>query len=412
MIYTINNGRITVDFEGKKIANISMDGKELVRGNIPFFSVRLRKKSNETRMITAFDCKFVKVDNEKAYYTHNEIDVVLYVRQSENTLLWRIDVKNKTNDLIELVDIMSFGVNEKFRDEDGGYGALLTSYNEGALITDMTVREQYHLNYHDVDYPSEGSFFLFPNMLSSQFMAYLTESGGVYLGLHDKERTLKHMDFCYDENCTRIMMRPFCDVDYGQDYEMPFDGVMTFFEGEWQDACEIYKQWFEQNLPAGVKKIVEQTNLPSWYGESPIIVAYPVLGRYDTDVMVPNGLFPYENALPSLKEISNATDSSVMALIMHWEGTAPWAPPYVWPPYGGEETFGSFLQKAHGENILVGLYCSGFGWTQKSNLTEYSCEETFVKENIARAVCTNSNGEYYSVICTGQRNGFDMCPAV
>ena len=120
MIYTINNGRITVDFEGKKIANISMDGKELVRGNIPFFSVRLRKKSNETRMITAFDCKFVKVDNEKAYYTHNEIDVVLYVRQSENTLLWRIDVKNKTNDLIELVDIMSFGVNEKFRDEDGG----------------------------------------------------------------------------------------------------------------------------------------------------------------------------------------------------------------------------------------------------------------------------------------------------
>ena len=297
MIYTINNGRITVDFECKKITSMIVDGKEIVKGNIPFFSVRMRKKSNDTRMITAFDCEFVKADNEKAYYTHREIDVILSVLQSGNALLWRINVKNKTKDLIELVDVMSFGVHKKFRDEEGGYGALLTSYNEGALITDMAVREQYHLNYHDVDYPSEGSFFLFPNMLSSQFMAYLTENGGVYLGLHDKERTLKHMDFCYDENCIRILMRPFCDVGYGQDYEMPFDGVMTFFEGEWQDACELYKQWFEQNLPAGVKKITEQTDLPSWYGESPIIVAYPVLGRYDTDEMVPNGLFPYENAL-------------------------------------------------------------------------------------------------------------------
>ena len=363
MIYTINNGTINIDFENKKISSLLLNGEEVIHGNIPFFSVRMRKKSNEIRMISAFDCQFVKAEEATAYYTHAEIDVALSVRQAENALLWRINVKNKTGDLIELVDLMSFGVCQKFQDEEGGCGALVTTYNEGALITDMRVREQYHLKFNDVNYPSEGSFFLFPNMLSSQFMAYMFGNNGVYLGLHDVERTLKHMDFCYAENCVRIMMRPFCDVGYGQDYAMPFDGVMTFFEGEWQDACEIYKQWFEQNLPAGVKKIVEQTDLPAWYDESPIIVAYPVLGRYDTDVMVPNGLFPYENAMPSLKEIADNTDSKVMALIMHWEGTAPWAPPYVWPPYGGEEMFSAFLDKAHAENIVVGLYCSGFGWT-------------------------------------------------
>lgn len=412
MIYELNNGRITVDFESKKIQSLIVDGEEFIRGNVPFFSVRLRNKNNQKRMITAFDCDFVTVEGDKAYYTHKEVDVVLCVQQEKDSLLWRIHVKNKTEDLIELVDIMSIGVNQKFRDEENGCGAILTSYNEGVLVTDMTVREQYHLNYQDVDYPSEGSFSLFPNMLSSQFMSYLCGNGGVYWGLHDKDRTLKHMDFCYDTDCTRIMLRPFCDVGYGEDYEMPFDGVMMLFEGDWQDACEIYKQWFEHNLPAGVKKISEQSDLPSWYGQSPIVVAYPVLGRYDTDEMKPNGLFPYENALPSLREISRETDSSVMALLMHWEGTAPWAPPYVWPPYGGEELFGDFLDKAHAEDMIVGLYCSGFGWTQKSNLTEYSCEERFEKENIAEAVCTNSNGEYYSVICTGQRNGFDLCPAV
>ena len=77
MIYIINNGRIDVDFEAKKIASMLVDGRELIKGNIPFFSVRLRKKNNEKRIITAFDCTFLKVEQENAYYTHEEVEVVL-----------------------------------------------------------------------------------------------------------------------------------------------------------------------------------------------------------------------------------------------------------------------------------------------------------------------------------------------
>ena len=47
MIYIINNGRIDVDFEAKKIVSMLVDGRELIKGSIPFFSVRLRKKNNE-----------------------------------------------------------------------------------------------------------------------------------------------------------------------------------------------------------------------------------------------------------------------------------------------------------------------------------------------------------------------------
>lgn len=52
---------------------------------------------------------------------------------------------------------------------------------------------------------------------------------------------------------------------------------------------------------------------------------------------------------------------------MHWEGSAPWAPPYVWPPYGDESIYLDFVKAMHAKGNLVGLYASGIGCTLKSN---------------------------------------------
>ena len=97
---------------------------------------------------------------------------------------------------------------------------------------------------------------------------------------------------------------------------------------------------------------------------------------------------------------------------MHWEGTAPWAPPYVWPPFGDPDNFDEYLNALHARGHMLGVYCSGFGYTINSNLIDYNCAETYEKDGLEAAMCAAPNGEVWiSKICTGQRSGYDICPA-
>ncbi len=408
-----NGFAVEIDFGNACVHHVAFQNEQLTQGDIPFYAAKLRNREGKSRIITATEGEFISFDGVTAQYTHKEAEIFISVKETVDGLVWRISVQNKTEDLLEWVELMSIGVAKKLQDEEGGKGAILFPYNEGCLVTDMDKRHWSPFPYIEPDYPSQGKYCIFPNMLSSQFMAYIAEDKGIYLGMHDAERTTKHIDFRYHEESIKLQMRVFCNADYGQDYQMPFDCVMSFFEGDWRNACEIYRNWFYENLPDGLTKIKDAKDLPSWYEKSPIIVAYPVRGTKDTGDMSPNKLFPYTNALPILEEFQTKAESKVMSLLMHWEGTAPWAPPYVWPPYGGEEVFNEFLQKAHEQELLVGVYCSGMGWTQQSNIVaEYNRENDYENEHLSEIMCSNTNGEIKSVICEAQRSGYDICPAL
>ncbi len=407
-----NSSTITLDFENARIVSICMENEELIAGDNCFFALKLRDKKGNHKIIDGSECSFVSFRGEAAHYTHEEIEVDIKIRQEGNRLIWRMDVENKTDKLIEWAEIMSTGVGGRLMDEAGGKGEILFPWNEGCVVRDMHKRNTNPFPYIEPEYPSLGKYAIFPNMVSSQFLAYVANGRGIYLGMHDRGRTTKHIDFRTVGESIRLQMRAFCDVSYGESYRMPFDSVLELYSGDWHDGAEIYRSWFYENLPEGLEKISESQSLPEWYGKSPIVVAYPVRGRFDTDVMEPNCYYPYENAIPYLREIADRTESPVMPLLMHWEGSAPWAPPYVWPPYGGEEVFQRFVEKAHGENMYVGLYCSGMGWTQQSNfIAEYNREQEFKAKKLSRIMCSDTDGTLKSAICKEQREGYDLCPA-
>ena len=247
-------------------------------------------------------------------------------------------------------------------------------------------------------------------MVASQFLAYYDDTAGLYFACEDETRAFKGVDFKpigAEAICPQMRLFP---GSTEKAYTLPFPLVFDFFRGDWHDAAELYRAWFDTHLPEGLVRVKDDKTLPAWYTDSPIVVTYPVRGVHDMDVPEPNALFPYENALPYLDKIASRTGARVMALLMHWEGTAPWAPPYVWPPLGGVDLFKRFCDDLHARGFLLGVYCSGLGYTLHSNLNGYSNEEAYRKENLARFMCAPPDGgEPVSDICQAQRKSLDIC---
>ena len=156
---------------------------------------------------------------------------------------------------------------------------------------------------------------MFPYMVCSQFMSYVFEDAGLYIGIHDPARSVKGIDFRCDECGTTMQIRLFCGADFGEEYTMDYPIVWAATDEKWESTAEIYRQWFETALPPRLKKISENNALPSWYKDEPLIVSYPVRGIHDMDEMKPNKLFPYTNALPLINEVKDATGAKIMALL-------------------------------------------------------------------------------------------------
>ena len=331
----------------------------------------------------------------------------------------RISVHNEGGNMVEWVGVLPL-ILPKLKGEGGSLmGEMLYPFNEGAIVDSMAMRESSWLTDHNPQYPSMGCYPVFPNMVFAQMMAYLYDGDhgreALYFGAHDSVRGVKVVDFvsAADGEGVEMRFRYYCGVDYGADYEADFPLVIKAVTGGWEAAAEVYRTWFDENLPKRLTKIADNKNLPDWYADNPFVISYPVRGIHDMDIpMNPNALYPYTNGLPIIDEIAEKTDARLLVLLMHWEGPAPWAPPYVWPPFGDPDNFDEYLEALHARGHMLGVYCSGFGYTINSNLNDYNCAETYEKEGLEAAMCAAPNGEVWiSKICTGQRSGYDICPA-
>ncbi len=414
-MYTIfsNDLELTINKDKGVIASFKLGGKELLQGTCPIFVVRLRDIGGEPHYIDSCKATRVEIINGEIVYSDfgGDFSSVFVKIKLESTdgIDWYIEIGGTSEGYaLEWVELPKICL-PKLKDNDPNGGKILFPYNEGIIVTDEKELPRY-----EPEFPSSGAYFTFPNMVCSQFMAYLFDDCGLYIGAHDPQRGLKGLDYYAHENGVILAVRLYCGADFGGGYKSEFPIVFKGCDASWRSPAEIYRKWFEGNPPANLSKTSKNQTLPRWYSESPLIVTYPVRGIHDTDKMEPNQLFPYTNALPILNKIKSATSTRIMALLMHWEGTAPWAPPYVWPPFGGVECFNEFKDALHKNGDLIGVYCSGFGYTLKSTLIEeYNQEEKIKEDNVLSGVCHSpaNKPELGRTCCPYQRYGYDICPA-
>ena len=418
--YTTKTYSIRLDEKKGHISYLKMCQKECIRDTLlPLFQIQMRDEKGQIHRVNTYDGKLVSKEENGNRYTliyrgfePYQLEVIVYLEMGTEKITWRIGVCNCPEQYcLEWIDFPQTAVCNNLKSA-GGESQILWGYNEGIIVEDIQLRESLdEFAYKEPAYPSEGLMGMYPAVVELQFMAYYDPAGGLYLGTHDADGYLKGIDFHSEGNGIKLQFRHFCGCGFGEDYQMDYDFVMQAFSGDWHDAAEIYRRWFSEHKNKAFVPIEENPNLPEWYKNSPVVVTYPVRGMHDMDIMNPNKLFPYVNALPHIERYAEETDSRVMALIMHWEGSAPWAPPYVWPPYGGEAALEQFGNRLHEKENLLGVYCSGISWTEQSNVVkEYQTKEQFQKEHLEQYMCVSPTGELeYSHICRAQRSGYDMC---
>ena len=290
---------------------------------------------------------------------------------------------------------------------------LFWPYIDGIEVTDVTRRGSLYRPVGFRDRNWKGIYSLYPSYCQMQFLAAYNNGSGVYFSAVDDRHTPKQVDWeRIGDKKLRLSLLTFCgDLAADGAWRPSFYYSLRPFDGGWMDACEIYRDWV-RTLP----DFQHQPNRPKWMYDSPVNLIYPVRGEGLDNLprnMEPNCYYPYINAMSAVEKYGKLLDSRIMVLLMHWEGTAPWAPPYVWPPYGGEDELAKFRDALHARGDLLGVYCSGTAWTQISSVVpSYSLEQRFEDERLGRHMMRGPRGEITAGCCNGpdaQRFGYDMC---
>ena len=326
---------------------------------------------------------------------------------------WRFFLSNRTGDAVYKADFPAMVIENGLQGEDGG--KLFWPITEGVEISDLRIRENCGLRYNGSDFPAYGWEGRYPGACQMQFMAYYRGGEGVYLAAHDADCNVKKIDFCRQGGGIRLEFGYYLGTDDTSGFESGYDMVLGVFRGDWYDAAEIYRKWLYTTDIVRIKKLKEADDLPAWWYDSPIVAVYPVRGEgADSKEITTAEYYPYTKALYAVRRLHEKFDSPVMPLLCHWEGTAPWAPPYVWPPYGDKGDFDRYVAALHENGDYIGLYCSGIAWTQCSGIEKtYDRSAEFEREGLAKIMQVDTDGVLRPALICGMpiRRGYDMCPA-
>ena len=393
-------------------------GKEMLAGKTqPLLEMRLLDAERKLRALTEEGADIRLSPTEAGcligvdhFPGRPGLSVEIRVDALEMGLQYTAKIRNETDCFVEGLCCPCVQVPEKLK-RNGGEGKIFWPRAEGALLdqVDAAMGKRLHsLENGDVNL----HHFLYPGYVNMQYMAYLTGRDALYLGARDVKGMPKLIvPYAWEEGA-RLDFRLYPCVAPGETWDQDFAMELRPLQGGWEAAAEIYRAFIEEGQFPLPPKVRENPQMPAWVFDSPLVVIYPPRSVRGTGYMGPNEFFPYVKGLKYLDDIGEDTDSKVMAFLPYWEGTAPWGPPFVWPPFGGEDLFADFVEGMHQRNYLVALYCSGLHWTDEHFLVpDYNRTRYRENHHLTETMCELPDGQLQPGVCETIRTGYTMCCA-
>jgi len=396
------------------VLSVAFQGCSITLGGNSLFSLGLRGTDGELDVLSSNSMQFESEGKDGVLKFHyslpgkRQLYVNVSIHSEAGFFHFRPEIGNlPAGVFLEWIDVPQIVVPAN--------GRIFWPHTEGVLIDHPEERQKspwsrYHLlgflsRTEGIAY-SEGGYY--PGVCQMQFLSWEKDGTVLYFGAHDRKHGTKAVEYePFPDGRCRLSLQTFCGAE--NPYTPGFDYVFGALNGDWMDACSVYRNWIQDD-----PMLPERGKLPKMVRESPVVVIHPVRGHGDDkgQMIEGNEYFPYLNALPYIEKYSSDFDSRILSLLMHWEGTAPWAPPYVWPPFGGVETLKKYADSLHAGGNYLGVYCSGSAWTQKSCIVSYSREKECEEKGLRRYMIRGPKGEIEAVICCApqaQREGFDLC---
>ncbi|MGJ6981554.1 DUF6259 domain-containing protein [Aestuariimicrobium soli] len=243
-----------------------------------------------------------------------------------------------------------------------------------------------------------------PGSTIAPFVAHLTDEGGVYLGCHDTTGQVKHVKAVHhrlgDSGAMRLAASHVVGRTEPGTWTLPYDVVLAAVDGDWHDAADLYRDFYDREVAA--PRLHERDDVPDWLLDSPIHVVLRACGTDDAAPTDPNAeVVPYENALPALDAIAEATGSPVLPILMSWEGPGPWVYPESFPPVAGEASLRAFADQVRARGWHLGTYANGTQWVTEHKWSGYDGRDHFRQAGGAETVCRRPDGSPW-------RNAWDL----
>jgi len=198
-----------------------------------------------------------------------DVEVVVTLRAGDRLSRWRINVANRSRTyglwsvVFPLFDVKAIGNRPETN-------AWAMGRARGAVTKDPFSSSPSRS--FDI---GTNSGCHWPGTFNLQFQALHDDSGqGTYLATHDgggHKKTFYFTPF-KDRLAIEYKVRHYpANMGYAaEDFRMPYDACIGPFQGDWYDACQLYRGWALRQQWCSRGPLGARTDVPEWYKFAPI----------------------------------------------------------------------------------------------------------------------------------------------